>query len=131
MAQLRCMADFSKTVFYAFLGICISILGIDFYIINIPLSGWIVQALLIGVILEYLKPKRILFMVAIIEVFFIISYNGQLALATILSIIPSQFIIPMIIGCYIGLVFAVFAIGCLVNLLLHKTRLIERFPKKI
>jgi hypothetical protein len=120
----------SKTVFYAFLSIGLAILAIDFLFIYLPLSGWVLQAILVGVYLEYLKPKRTLLLVAIMEIFFITSYGGTVAVSAVLSLFSGVFVLPLIVGLYFGLILAVFALGCLTNYFFHKVGLFRRLGHK-
>ena len=73
---MRNMSNSPKSLFFAFLGIGMAILAVDFLFVYLPLSGWIIQSILVGVFLEYLKPKKTIIMVGIMEIFFITSYGG-------------------------------------------------------
>ena len=75
--DMRNMSNTPKSLFFAFLGIGMAILAVDFLFVYLPLSGWIIQSILVGVFLEYLKPKKTIIMVGIMEIFFITSYGGQ------------------------------------------------------
>ena len=120
----------SKTVFYAFLSVGIAILAIDFLFVYLPLSGWVLQAILVGIYLEYLKPKKTLLLVAIMEIFFINSYGGIVAISTVLSLFNSVFVPLIIVGLYFGLILAVFSLGFLTNLFFHKISLFKRLGHK-
>jgi len=120
----------SKTLFYAFLSMGIAILAIDFLFIYLPLSGWILQGLLVGIYLEYLKSRKTIILVAIMEIFFMTSYGGLVAVTTVLSLFSSAFVLPIVLGLYFGLILAVFFLGCLANYFFHKIRLFERLGNK-
>ena len=60
-----------KSLFYIFLSMGMGLLAVDFIFVYIPLSGWVLQAVLVGVYLEYLKPTKTILLVAIMELFFI------------------------------------------------------------
>ena len=119
-----------KSVFYALLAIGLGILAVDFVFIYLPLSGWILQAILVGVYLEYLKPKKTLMLVAVMEIFFMASYGGLVTVAAILSLVGSIFFVPIIIGLYVSLIITVMFFGYLINILFHKFRLFERLSQK-
>jgi hypothetical protein len=118
-----------KALFYAFLSIGMGLLAIDFILVYIPLSGWVLQAILVGVYLEYLKPKKTLVLIAIIEIFFLISYGGSVAIAAILTLFGVQLFLPVIIGAYFGLIASVYMLGYITNKLFHKIHLFERLSK--
>ena len=63
----------SKALFYAFLAVGMGILAVNFLFVYLPLSGWVLQSVLVGVYLEYLKPKKTIVLVAVMEVFFMVS----------------------------------------------------------
>ncbi len=118
-----------KALFYAFLSIGMGLLAIDFIFVYIPFSGWVLQAILVGVYLEYLKPKKTLFLIAIIEIFFLISYGGSVAIAAILTLFGTQLFVPVIVGVYFGLIVSVYLLGYVTNRLFHKIHLFERLSK--
>lgn len=120
------MSYLPRSAFCAFLGISIAILGIDFYVINFPLSGWILQAIFVGVFLEYIKPKKTLLLVAIMEIFFISSYGGWITILALSSLIGQAFFLPLIFVFYFLAVLAVFSFGIITNFLFHKINLFER-----
>ena len=128
LGDMRNMNNSPKSLFFAFLGIGMAILAVDFLFVYLPLSGWILQSILVGVFLEYLKPKKTIMMVAIMEIFFITSYGGSVVIAAILSVVGIEFFLPVILGCYFGLIIAVFLLGCLTNYLLHKINLFLTDP---
>ena len=93
------------------------ILAVNFLFVYLPLSGWVLQSVLVGVYLEYLKPKKTIVLVAVMEVFFMVSYGGSVAVAAIVSLVDSLFFVPVIIGLYIALIMAVMLLGYLTNYL--------------
>ena len=105
------------------------LLAIDFVFVYIPLSGWVLQAILVGVYLEYLKPKKTIIMIAVIEIFFLFSYGGSVVVAAILTLFGVQLFLPIIVGCYFGLIVSVFLLGYVTNRLFHKIRLFERLSQ--
>ncbi len=112
--------------FYIFLGIGMGLLAVDFIFVYIPLSGWVLQAVLVGVNLEYLKPKKTILLVAVMEIFFIFSYGGSVVDAAILTLFGVQLFLPSMVGCCLALVGSVFLLGYGANRLFHKIRLFER-----
>ena len=118
-----------KALFYAFLSIGMGLLAIDFIFVYIPLSGWVLQAILVGVYLEYLKPKKTLILIAVIEIFFLISYGGSVAIAAILTLFGTQLFLPVIVGVYFGLIASVYLLGYITNRLFHKIHLFERLSQ--
>ena len=120
----------TKSLFYIFLSIGMGLLAVDFIFVYIPLSGWVLQAVLVGVYLEYLKPKKTILLVAVMEIFFILSYGGSVVVAAILTLFGVQLFLPIIAGCYLALVASVFFLGYGVNRLFHKIRLFERLSQR-
>ena len=112
------------------MGVGLALLASDFLFIYIPLSGWIVQSVLVGVYLEYLKPKKTLVMLAIMEVLFLASYGGSVSLALILGLVPTALILPVVVGLYFGLIAVVYVLGFLVNYFFHKIHLFERLSQR-
>jgi len=129
MKQMR--RDSPRSLFFAFLGVGLALLASDFLFIYIPLSGWIVQSVLVGVYLEYLKPKKTLVMLAIMEVLFLASYGGSVTLALILGLVPTALILPVVVGLYFGLIAVVYVLGFLVNYFFHKIHLFERLSQRV
>jgi hypothetical protein len=80
-----------KSVFYGLLAVSMAVLAADFLFVYIPLSGWILQAVLVGVYLEYIGIKKTIIIVAVLEIFFMASYGGAVAVAAILSILGTQY----------------------------------------
>jgi hypothetical protein len=119
-----------KSVFYALLAIGMAVLAGDFLLVYLPLSGWILQSLLVGTYLEYLGIKKTIFMVAIMEVFFMASYGGAVAVATIVSIFGTGLFMPIIVSLYLVVVTAVLLLGSLSNYLFHKIHLFERINQR-
>ncbi len=119
-----------KSLFYIFLSIGMGLLAVDFVFVYIPLSGWVLQAVLVGVYLEYLKPKKTILLVAVMEIFFILSYGGSVVVAAILTLFGVQLFLPIIAGCYLGLVASIFLMGFGANRLFHKIRLFERLSQR-
>ena len=118
-----------KSLFYIFLSIGMGLLAVDFIFVYIPLSGWVLQAVLVGVYLEYLKPKKTILLVAVMEIFFILSYGGSVVVAAILTLFGVQLFLPIMAGCYFALVASVFILGYGANRLFHKIRLFERLSQ--
>jgi hypothetical protein len=119
-----------KSVFYGLLAIGMAVLAGDFLFVYLPLSGWILQSILVGVYLEYIGIKKTVIMVAIMETFFMASYGGSIAIAAITSLVRSEFILPIIIGLYCGLLMAVLFLGLITNYIFHKIRLFERINQR-
>jgi hypothetical protein len=122
--------DLPKSVFYGLLAVSMAVLAADFLFVYIPLSGWILQAVLVGVYLEYLGIKKTIIIVAILEIFFMASYGGAIAVAAILSIFGTQYFIPIITGLYFLVLGVALLLGYLTNYLFHKIRLFERLSQK-
>ena len=80
-----------KSVFYGLLAVSMAVLAADFLFVYIPFSGWILQAVLVAVYLEYLGFKKTILIVAILELFFIASYGGAIAIAAILNLVGAKF----------------------------------------
>jgi hypothetical protein len=127
---MRNMSDSPKSVFFAFLGVGMAILASDFLFVYLPLSGWVIQSILVGIFLEYLKPKKTLIMLGIMEILFLASYGGSVTLAAILSLVPTIVVLPVIVGIYFGLIVIVYLLGFLVNYFFHKIHLFERLSQR-
>ena len=69
-------------------------------------------------------------MLAIMEVLFLASYGGSVTLALILGLVPSNLIMPIILGAYFGLILVVYILGFLVNYFFHKIHLFERLSQR-
>ena len=123
-------SDLPKSVFYGFLAISMAVLAADFLFVYIPLSGWILQALLVGIYLEYLGVKKTMILVAVLEIFFMASYGGAVALSAILSILSTRFIVPIIIGLYFLVLGVGMLLGLIAHYLFHKIHLFERLSQK-
>jgi len=115
-----------KSFSYGLLGISIAVLTADFLFVYIPLSGWVLQAVLISIYLEYIGLKKSILIISILEVFFIASYGGTTALSAILSLLGSQFFLPIIVGLYFLVMASALILGYLTNYLFHKICLFER-----
>jgi hypothetical protein len=115
-----------KSVFYGLLAVSMAILAADFLFVYIPFSGWILQAVLVSVYLEYLGLKKTILIISFLEIFFMASYGGATALAAILSIFGTQFLLPLIAGLYFLVLVAALILGYITNYLFHKIRLFER-----
>jgi|YelNatPaOPRAMG01_1025707.scaffolds.fasta_scaffold55784_3 hypothetical protein len=120
----------SKAFKVALSSIIMALLAVDFFLIYIPLSGWVLQSVLTGVLIEYLGRKKTLAMLAGIEFMFIYSYGGLTALAIILGVAGSKLFFPIIISSYFALIGAFFLTGNLTNYLLHKIHLFENLNQK-
>jgi hypothetical protein len=120
----------SKAVFYAFLSLGMVILAGDYLLVYLPMSGWILQAIMVGVYLEYLKTKKTIVLVAVMEIPFIASYGGSIAVAAIVSIFGVGFFLPIIIGLYFAVLTAVLLLGYLANQVFRKIRLFDRLSQK-
>jgi hypothetical protein len=79
------LSNIPKSVFYALLAIGMAVLAGDFLLVYLPMSGWILQSILVGTYIEYLGIKKTMLMVAIMEVFFMASYGGAVAVVAIVS----------------------------------------------
>jgi hypothetical protein len=122
--------DLPKSVFYGFLAISMAVIAADFLFVYIPLSGWILQALLIGVYIEYLGIRKTMIVVAVLGIFFMASYGGAVAVAVILTIFGSQYFIFLLAGLYF-LVFGVaLLLGYITYYIFHKIHLFERLSQK-
>ena len=119
-----------KSLFYIFLSIGMGLLAVDFIFVYFPLSGWVLQAVLVGVYFEYLKPKKTILLVAVMEIFFILSYGGSVVVAAILTLFGVQIFLPIMVGCYLILVASIFLLGYGANRLFHKIRLFERLSQR-
>jgi hypothetical protein len=115
-----------KSVFYGLLAISIAVLAADFLFVYIPLSGWVLQAVLVSIYLEYLGLKKSILIIGILEVFFIASYGITTAFSAILSLLGSQFFLPIIVGLYFLVMATALILGYLTNYLFHKIRLFEK-----
>ena len=120
------MANSPRSIFFAFLGIGLALLMSDFLFVYIPLSGWVIQAVLVGVYLEYLKPKKTLLLLALMEVLFLASYGGSVTLALIIGLVPRGTIPFLLFGIYLALIAVVYVLGFFVNYLFHLIHLFER-----
>jgi hypothetical protein len=118
-----------KSVFYGLLAVSMAVLAADFLFIYIPLSGWILQAVLVGVYLEYLGLKKTIFIVVVLEVFFMASYGGVTALAAILSIVGACYFLPVIVALYFLVLAVALLLGYITNHLFHKIHLFERISQ--
>jgi hypothetical protein len=85
---------------------------------------------LVGVYLEYLKPKKTILLVAVMEIFFILSYGGSVVVAVILTLFGVQLFLPIMAGCYLALVASICILGFGANRLFHKIRLFERLSHR-
>jgi len=119
-----------KSFLVALVGICMALLAFDFFLFYIPFSGWALQSVIIGVLLEYLGRKRTLALLAVIELMFIYSYGGLMALAVIIGLAGSSLFVPVIISSYLVLIAAFFFLGHLTNYLLHRIHLFESLEPK-
>lgn len=122
--------DLPKSVFYGLLAVSMAVLAADFLFVYIPLSGWILQAVFIGVYLEYLGIKKTIIIVVVLEIFFMASYDGAVAVAAILSFVGAQYLIPIIAGLYFLVLGVALLLGYLANYLFHKIRLFERLSQR-
>jgi hypothetical protein len=64
------------------------------------------------------------------EIFFLLSYGGSVVVATILTLVGVEFFLPIIAGCYLGLIASIFIFGYAANRMLHKIRLFERLSER-
>jgi hypothetical protein len=55
---------------------------------------------------------------------------GTVIIAAILSVVGIEFFLPIILGCYFGLIITVFFLDFLTNYFLHKINLFERLDKR-
>lgn len=123
-------ADLPKSVFYGLLAISIAILAADFLFVYIPLSGWVLQAILVSIYLEYLGLKKTILVVSILEIFFMASYGGAITIASILSLFGPQFFLIVTIGLYFLVLSVALLFGYITNYLFHKIRLFERISQR-
>jgi hypothetical protein len=130
LGDTRKMSNSPKSLFFAFSGVGMAILASDFLFVYIPLSGWVLQSIIVGIFLEYLKPKRTILMMGIMEILFLASYGGAVTMAAILSLVGGEFFLPVIIGCYFALIMIFFVFGCLTNYFFHKIHLFERLGQR-
>jgi hypothetical protein len=119
-----------KSLFYIFLSLGMGLLAVDFIFVYIPLSGWVLQSVLVGVYLEYLKPKKTILLIAVMEIFFLLSYGGSVVVAAILTLFGVELFLPIIAGCYLGLIASIFIFGYAANRIFHKIRLFERLSER-
>lgn len=122
--------DLPKSVFYGLLAVSMAVLVADFLFVYIPLSGWILQAILVGVYIEYLGIKKTIIILGVLEIFFMASYGGAVAVSFILSIFSAQFSIPIIAGLYFLVLGVGLLLGFATNYIFHKIRLFERLSQK-
>jgi hypothetical protein len=123
-------ADLPKSVFYGLLAISIAILAADFLFVYIPLSGWVLQAILVSIYLEYLGLKKTILVVSILEIFFMASYGGAITIASILSLFGPQFFLIVTLGLYFLVLSVALLFGYITNYLFHKIRLFERISQR-
>jgi hypothetical protein len=119
-----------KSVFYGLLAVSMAVLAADFLFVYIPLSGWVLQAVLVSVYLEYLGIKKTIIILTVLEIFFMASYGGAVAVSFILSIFGDQYFIPIIAGLYFLVLVVALLLGYLTNYLFHKIRLFERLSQR-
>jgi hypothetical protein len=119
-----------KSVFYGLLAISIAVLAADFLFVYIPLSGWVPQAVLVSVYFEYLGFKKTILIVSILEVFFMASYGGAIAISAILSLFGPHFFLTVIVGLYFLVLAVALLLGYITNYLFHKIRLFERISQR-
>jgi hypothetical protein len=115
-----------KSVFYGLLAVSIAVLAADFLFVYIPLSGWLLQAVLVSIYIEYLGLKKSILIIGLLEVFFMASYGGATALSVILSLLGSQFFVPIIVALYFFVMAIALILGYITNYIFHKIRLFER-----
>ena len=118
-----------KSIVYALLAIGVAVLAGDFLLVFLPLSGWVLQSVLVGVYFEYLGTRKTVFLVAIMEVFFVASYGGATAVVAIASLFGAAYFLPLIALLYLAVVAAVLVFGRMANYVFHKIRLFERINK--
>jgi len=118
-----------KSVFYALLAIGMAVLAGDFLLVYLPMSGWVFQSILVGTYFEYLGTKKTMVIVAIMEVFFMASFGGSVAVAAVVSIFGTVFFLPIIAILYLVVVTAILLLGYFANYTFHKIHLFERINK--
>jgi|YelNatPaOPRAMG01_1025707.scaffolds.fasta_scaffold22838_3 hypothetical protein len=116
----------SKSVFYTFLSLGLAVLAGDYLLVYLPMTGWILQAIIVGVYFEYLKTKKTIILVAVMETFFVASYGGSMAVAAIVSLVGADFFLPITISLYFTVFGAVLLLGYLANRIFHRIRLFDR-----
>ncbi len=119
----------SKSLFYAFLSFGLAILAGDFMLVYLPMSGWFLQAIAVGVYFEYIKTKKTVLIVAIMELLFLASYGGTVAIAAVASIFGPQFLLPVTVTLYFIVVSAVLFFGYLAHYVFRKIRLFDRLNR--
>ncbi|MCW3996139.1 MAG: hypothetical protein NWE98_08340 [Candidatus Bathyarchaeota archaeon] len=120
----------SKAFKVALTSIIMSLLAVDFFLVYIPLSGWVLQSVLTGVLIEYLGGRKTFVLLAGIELMFIYSYGGLTALAIMLGVAGSKLFFPIIISSYLALIAVFLLLGYITNYLLHKIHLFENLNQK-
>jgi hypothetical protein len=120
----------SKSVFYAFLSLGLAILAGDYLMVYLPMTGWFLQAIMVGVYFEYLKTRKTVLLVVIMEAFFMASYGGTVAVTAIVSLVGGQFFVPIVVGLYFGVLALVLSFGYLANFVFHRIRLYDRLSQK-
>ena len=119
-----------KSVLYGFLAVSMAVLAADFLFVYIPLSGWVLQAVLASVYLEYLGLKKTVFIIAVLEVFFMASYGGASFLAAILTIVGIHYFLPLVVGLYFLVMGVALLLGYGTRYLFHKIHLFERISQR-
>lgn len=117
-------------MFYGLLAVSMAVLAADFLFVYIPLSGWILQAVLVSVYLEYMGTKKTVAIVAALEVFFMASYGGATMLAAILSFVGTHYFLPLIGALYFLVMVVALLLGYITNIIFHKIHLFERLSQR-
>jgi hypothetical protein len=110
-----------KSLFYIFLSLGLGFFAADFIFVYIPFSGRIPSSCSGWGYFEYLKPKKTILLIVVMEIFFLLSYGGSVVVATILTLVGVEFFLPIIAGCYLGLIASIFIFGYAANRMLHKS----------
>ena len=119
-----------KSVFYGLLAVSMAVLAADFLFVYIPLSGWILQAILVSIYLEYLGLKKTILIVSILELFFMASYGGAIALVAILNLVGAKFFLPILAGLYLLVLAVALLLGYITHYFFHKIHLFERISQR-
>jgi hypothetical protein len=118
------------SVFYGLLAVSMAVLAADFLFVYIPLSGWILQAVLVSIYLEYLGLKKTILIVSILEIFFMASYGGAITIAAILNLVDARFFLPIVAGLYLLVLAVALLLGYITHYFFHKIHLFERISQR-
>jgi len=80
-----------KSLFYIFLSLDLGFFAADFIFVYIPFSGRIPSSCSGWGYFEYLKPKKTILLIGVMEIFFLLSYGGSVVVAAILALVGVEF----------------------------------------